>query len=116
MIFGELDRVSALPLEEGMDPEEYQSKLKNLIDSYEGNVFVVCDILGGTPFNSLMQLSREYRLHGASGLSLPLLLELLSGRDELSGDELGKVALESCLQVNNDLSEMLEKLWCMGRR
>ena len=41
-----------------MDPEAYEEQLNQLIDSYDGNVFVCVDIMGGTPFKSLAKAAR----------------------------------------------------------
>ena len=55
MVFGDVTRLESLPLEEGMDPEAYEEQLNRLIDSYDGNVFVCVDIMGGHPLNLLQR-------------------------------------------------------------
>lgn len=90
MIFGDVDRVESLPLEEGMDPEVYENALNKLIDDNEGNVFVCADIMGGTPFKSLAKAART--------------------REELAAN-----VAEACKEVVVDLSEYLEKMHNLGK-
>ena len=115
MIFGDVDRVESLPLEEGMDPEVYQNALNKLIDDNEGNVFVCADIMGGTPFKSLAKAARTREIYGVAGVSMPMLIEVLSNRDMYTGKELAANVAEACKEVVVDLSEYLEKMHNLGK-
>ena len=115
MIFGAVDRVESLPLEEGMDPEVYENALNKLIDDNEGNVFVCADIMGGTPFKSLAKAARTREIYGVAGVSMPMLIEVLSNRDMYTGKELAANVAEACKEVVVDLSEYLEKMHNLGK-
>lgn len=115
MIFGNVNRIEALPLDEDADVDEYYEALEALIAKYEENVFIVCDIVGGTPFNTLMKLSRKHRLHGVSGASIPLLIEVLANREEMDGDELAHTVAANVTMVPIDLSPILEKAFNTNR-
>ena len=114
MIFGDAPGLLGLPLEEGMDPEVYEEQLNQLIDSYDGNVFVCVDIMGGTPFKSLAKAARTRTLYGVAGVSMPMLIEVLSNRDELSGRELAAQAAAACSEMVMDLTEYMEKMHKLG--
>ncbi|EEQ59432.1 PTS system fructose IIA component [Clostridiales bacterium 1_7_47FAA] len=114
MIFGDAPGLLSLPLEEGMDPEVYEEQLNQLIDSYDGNVFVCVDIMGGTPFKSLAKAARTRTLYGVAGVSMPMLIEVLSNRDELSGRELAAQAAAACSEMVMDLTEYMEKMHKLG--
>ena len=115
MIFGDVDRVESLPLEEGMDPEVYENALNKLIDDNEGNVFVCADIMGGTPFKSLAKAARTREIYGVAGVSMPMLIEVLSNSDMYTGKELAANVAEACKEVVVDLSEYLEKMHNLGK-
>ena len=115
MIFGDVDRVESLPLEEGMDPEVYENALNKLIDDNEGNVFVCADIMGGTPFKSLAKAARTREIYGVAGVSMPMLIEVLSNRDMYTGKELAANVAEACKEIVVDLSEYLEKMHNLGK-
>ena len=115
MIFGDVDRGESLPLEEGMDPEVYENALNKLIDDNEGNVFVCADIMGGTPFKSLAKAARTREIYGVAGVSMPMLIEVLSNRDMYTGKELAANVAEACKEVVVDLSEYLEKMHNLGK-
>ena len=103
MIFGDVDRVESLPLEEGMDPEVYENALNKLIDDNEGNVFVCADIMGGTPFKSLAKAARTREIYGVAGVSMPMLIEVLSNRDMYTVKELAANVAEACKEIVVDL-------------
>lgn len=115
MIFGDVDRVESLPLEEGMDPEVYENALNKLIDDNEGNVFVCADIMGGTPFKSFAKAARTREIYGVAGVSMPMLIEVLSNRDMYTGKELAANVAEACKEIVVDLSEYLEKMHNLGK-
>lgn len=114
MIFGDAPGLLSLPLEEGMDPEVYEEQLNQLIDSYDGNVFVCVDIMGGTPFKSLAKAARTRTLYGVAGVSMPMLIEVLSNRDELPKRELAAQAAAACSEMVMDLTEYMEKMHKLG--
>lgn len=108
MIYGELDRVEALPLRVGMDPEEYLGELRDLVASYGGNVVLLADIMGGTPFNSIMKLGRELPLYAVAGMSMPLLLAVLEYRE--AGSDLATICASASADGASAVVDMTPKL------
>lgn len=115
MIFGDVEGVISLPLEEGMDPEVYENKLKKIIDENKGNIFVCVDIMGGTPFKSLAKAARTRQIYGVAGVSMPMLIEVLSQRDCVEGKELADSVAKACEEMVVDLTEYLEKMHKIGQ-
>lgn len=87
MIMGTIENVETLPLQEGVDPEEYMQALEALLEKHNYRVMVLADLFGGTPFNSILRLSRERDIPLVTGANLPLLLEVANLRDELEGPQ-----------------------------
>ena len=116
MIFGDAPRLESLPLEEGMDPEIYEERLNQMIDSNEGNVFICVDIMGGTPFKALAKAARTRTLYGVAGVSMPMLIEVLSNRDMMTGKELAAQAALACSEMVVNLTEYMEKMHVLGQK
>ena len=113
MIFGDAQRLEALPLGEGMDPDAYEAALRALVEKYEGNVFLCVDIMGGTPFKCLAKLAKTRRLSAVAGISVPMLIEVLSNREECAGDELATRVAENCAGMEVDLTAFMKKVYHM---
>lgn len=96
MIAGESNRIHTVKLtDEGVGV--YKEKLHQLIEdlSTQGEVLVLCDILGGTPYNeSLMYgLQNPGKINLVSGVNLPMLIELgMMAESESSSEVLAEQA------------------------
>jgi mannose PTS system EIIA component len=65
------------------DPDDLVLRARELmeqIDADEG-VLILTDIFGATPGNVVSKLLQDGRVEGVSGVSLPMLLRVLTGRD-----------------------------------
>ena len=89
MLVPDLTQVAHASLWPEDNPDDFQKKLEDKIkevDTGDG-VFILADMLGGTPCNRAMySLSDKVRM--LTGLSLPMLYTLLSAReiyDEMDG-------------------------------
>lgn len=93
MITGEQEDVVAYALHEETSLEALQEEIHTGYETLKrecDRVLVVCDIYGGTPFNALTRcmLSGD-TMQAYTGLSLPLLIDLLLTRNQdLSEEEL----------------------------
>lgn len=93
MITGKQEDVVAYALEETASLESLQEAIHNgylTLKQDCDRVIVLCDIYGGTPFNALSRcmLSGD-EMQAYTGLSLPLLIDLLLSRNqEMSNEEL----------------------------
>lgn len=74
MLFPELSQVQSVSLWPSDNPDDFQIKLEKAVrevDSGEG-VFILADLLGGTPCNRSMYSAGE-KVRLITGLSLPML-------------------------------------------
>jgi PTS system ascorbate-specific IIA component len=64
------------------DPEDLILRVKRLVKELDAGdgVLVLTDIFGATPGNVIARLLEDGRIEGVSGLSLPMLLRVLSNR------------------------------------
>jgi len=83
-ILGETpQQVSTLSVWRQDDPDDLVLRARELmqqIDSGDG-VLILTDIFGATPGNVVSKLLQDGRVEGVSGVSLPMLLRVLTGRD-----------------------------------
>jgi len=64
------------------DPDDLVLRARELLEHIDGGegVLVLTDIFGATPGNVVTRLLENGRVEGVSGVSLPMLLRVLSGR------------------------------------
>jgi PTS system mannose-specific IIA component len=70
------------------DPDDLVLRARELLESIDAGdgVLILTDIFGATPGNVVSKLLRNGKVEGVSGVSLPMLLRVLTGRDgSLSG-------------------------------
>jgi PTS system ascorbate-specific IIA component len=70
------------------DPDDLVPRARELMDSIDvgDGVLILTDIFGATPGNVVSKLLTDGKVEGVSGVSLPMLLRVLTGRDgSLSG-------------------------------
>lgn len=111
MLYPDLSQVKSLTLWPSDSPEDFQAKLEGIIkevDSGDG-VFILADLLGGTPCNrSIYCIGDKVRL--ITGLSLPLLISLLSQRDGATDmEELARDIMDDAAAGMVDVNELLKK-------
>lgn len=114
MIFGNIQNVERLPLKEGMDAELYKKDMEAIINKYDGDIVILLDIVGGTPYNTVMKLSQDRELCALVGVNFPMLfsaLELrMTVRDAQSmAESLVKASVEGTKDMMPEL-EMFYKL------
>jgi len=65
------------------DPEDLILRVKRLLEQLDtgDGVLVLTDIFGATPGNVIARVLEDGRVEGVSGLSLPMLLRVLTSRD-----------------------------------
>ena len=61
----------------GMNPEDYAKAMKARIEQDNDDYLFVCDILGGSVYTALSQLSVHPRVSICSGMNMNLVLSLL---------------------------------------
>jgi PTS system ascorbate-specific IIA component len=65
------------------DPDDLVLRARELLDALDAGdgVLVLTDIFGATPGNAISHLLADGRIEGVSGISLPMLLRVLTGRN-----------------------------------
>ena len=65
------------------DPDDLVLRARELLDGLDAGdgVIVLTDIFGATPGNVVSRLLQDGRIEGVSGVSLPMLLRVLTGRN-----------------------------------
>lgn len=88
MIMGEAPNTAALPLLENADVAEYGAQAMELFRAMPEGSIILFDIASGTPFNQVLTHCGGVKFSGLCGMNLAVLLEALSLRDTMKGDEL----------------------------
>ncbi len=97
MLFGDSENLAAFSLEPGDDVDKYRETFVETIESFpEGSVIMV-DIFGGSPCNQTMRYIQETGkvLEVVSGMNLPMLVNAVMAREELSGKDFSLDAAEN---------------------
>jgi PTS system ascorbate-specific IIA component len=65
------------------DPDDLVLRARELMEQIEADegVLILTDIFGATPGNVVSKLLQDGRVEGVSGVSLPMLLRVLTGRE-----------------------------------
>ena len=85
MLMPQLEQVDFLALWPEDNPDDFQTKLGKKIDGLDtgDGVFILADMLGGTPSNRAMYFVGD-RVRVLTGLSLPMLCSLVTMREGLA--------------------------------
>lgn len=110
LLMGEQKNVSALGLHEGENVDALKDKVVEVLDQnakeYDETVVIV-DLLGGSPSNvALRSLANYHELKIVTGLSMPLLINLVNFTD--SEDDTVKLINDS-IKVAQDGIKLIDK-------
>lgn len=108
MICGEPERAEAVSFDADESPEALYEKVSSALERLGGEALLVCDIPGGTPANVCARLVLERGLRAVCGSNVPMLMELLLGRDaNTTPEEAARLALDAGREGLVDLNELL---------
>ena len=113
MIMGPQESIEAITfsVEEGLNT--VVEKMQTIIEQDEKSEWlIIADLYGGTPFNagsSLAMMKPEKKIKVISGLSLPILLEMATGLNSKTLDELVFIAIETSKQIVKEFSKPEEE-------
>lgn len=94
MICGKQDNCKTVQFSMGENLEDLKSELSEKIKFFDGKVICMTDLVGGTPFNTLVMLKKKYpNLDIVSGVNIPMLLQLFVYRSQLEKEELIKTVI-----------------------
>jgi len=79
----EVPQVATLSVWRQDDPDDLVLRARELLDGIDAGdgVLVLTDIFGATPGNVVSRLLEDGRVEGVSGVSLPMLLRVLTSRN-----------------------------------
>ena len=80
---GGAKQVATLSVWRQDDPDDLVLRARELLEQLDAGdgVLVLTDIFGATPGNVVSRLLQDGRIEGVSGVSLPMLLRVLTGRN-----------------------------------
>lgn len=85
MIIGETEGILSVPLLSKDSPENLRLKIEKAlaqVDPKGQGALILVDMLGGTPFNVGIQLAAERAVKVITGVNLPMLIKVISSREE----------------------------------
>ena len=112
LILGQQSNVTTFGFYLGDSVDQLQESVANELMKVQvdKDVLVLTDMFSGSPFNAAAALMQENSFHHITGINLPLLLEILMSRGEMSVEEICKNVMEikkdTIIHVNKFLEEM----------
>lgn len=97
LIVGSIEAVEGISMAPDEDMEAAQARILEAIkkvDSGKG-VLILTDLFGGTPSNLSLTFLAERKVEVLSGVNLPMLLSLATGRDNKSLEEVAEMAMNA---------------------
>lgn len=93
LIAGKQEGVQAIDFTSEMSQDDVKKRIETLLINHN-NVFILCDLLGGTPFKmaaTVMEENADKTIEVISGLNLSMLLEAAFSRANTDFDELSEM-------------------------
>ena len=95
MIIGAQENVKALSLMPGMDPADFIVDVQTVLNTMPEGSVVMSDLFGGTPANVSAAVASQYKVIAVAGLNLCMLIEALSLRFSMCGEELAEAVIQA---------------------
>ncbi|MBL7065597.1 MAG: PTS sugar transporter subunit IIA [Anaerolineae bacterium] len=110
MIAGPIERLLSVPLLPDESPEGFEDKLSTALRGIEGEeTLVLVDLPGGTPYNVVARHVLQGNVECVTGVNLPMLLELVTSRDETLLAELAEAIAQTGQEAIRNVGPMLNK-------
>lgn len=113
MIAGEQEDLEAYGLQPEDSVETLKDKIRQSIEqTREGEeILILTDIFYGSPFNTVISLMPEYDLYHITGINLPMMMEVITGRYAgKHAEELCKELLEAAPDTVRDVRELYKEV------
>lgn len=110
MLLGQQENITAYCLYPEQDVGEFTELLKKEVEEFgEENIIFMTELLHGSPFNCIVNLTRDYDIHHISGTNLPTLMGAVLARDEedATADSICEAAIEASQQSIVDVRKLL---------
>ena len=97
MLFGESENIAADSLEQGDDIDKYREAFVETINEFPEGSMILVDLFGGTPCNQVMRHIQETEkpLEVVGGMNLPMLVNAVLAREEMSGKDFSLDTVEN---------------------
>lgn len=84
MVAGKAEQLETVSLKPGQSPQTFQNQLKESLERLDTGmgVLVLVDLLGGTPFNTIGVLSKDYHVGIVTGMNMAALISVVLQREE----------------------------------
>jgi|SRR5699024_10149462 len=114
LIVGEITNSYYVCMTSEMGPDEVEDKVMEKINpsNYEEDVFIICDMMGGTPCNVALRVANKFKkkkISVLSGLSLPMIIEYAMS-SSINVKEKRKKVIETGKEATVDLMEVYRSL------
>ncbi len=110
MLLGEQENIKAYCLYPEEDVGGFTEKLRKEVEEYGADkIIFMTELMHGSPFNSVVSLTREYDIHHVSGTNLPTLMGAIMERDndDASAESICEAALEASQNSIIDVRKLL---------
>ena len=96
LIVGEQEDVTAFEFNLGDSVDQLQESVSKEINKTKdkGEILVLTDMFSGSPFNAVSALMEENSIYHITGINLPILLEILTMRNDTSAEEICNSVME----------------------
>lgn len=98
LIVGSMDAVEGVSIAADDDMQHAQNRILEAIKKTDKNgdgVLILTDLFGGTPSNLSLSFLADRKVEVLSGVNLPMLLSLATGREGKSLDEAAEMAMNA---------------------
>ena len=97
MIIGDMaDGVETYSLLPGANADDYAAELRNRVESDDEAYIIVCDVLGGSVCNAMVQLTTNEKVTVLAGMNLPLVIEMVVA------NQADDIDLDTIIQTGKD--------------
>lgn len=110
MLLGPQENMTAYCLSPEQDVEQFKAILRKEVEENGAeNVIFMTELIHGSPFNSVVDMTREYDVYHVSGTNLSTLMGAVLARDEedATAESICEAAMEASQQSIIDVRKML---------
>ena len=110
MLLGPQENIAAYCLYPESTVEDYAVQLRKEIEQYGAdNIVFLSELKQGSPFNALVNLTRDYDLHHLTGTNLAMLMTIVMERDDdgATAESVCEAAMETAAESIYDVRKLL---------
>ena len=110
MLLGPQENIAAYPLEAEQSVEDYAVTLREEVKRFGAeNIVFLSELKQGSPFNTLVNLTRDYDLHHLTGTNLAMLMTIVMERDDedATAESVCAAAMETAAESIYDVRKLL---------